>query len=330
MLTDLRDKTNSVQLDGDELLLDTVSGLSQPQKTLPSKYFYDEEGSRLFEKITKSDEYYLTDCEREILARHSSGMIGANSHHLVEFGSGSSVKTALLLHALSDPATYIPIDVSEAALQEASATLRQNFPKLTVHPFVADFTEVSHEVSALLSGTQPVGFFSGSTIGNFPPTKARELLKNFGRLLGGRARLLVGFDLLKDIEVIERAYNDDQGQTAAFNLNILSHLNRFIGEAFDISSFRHLAYFNVIEGCIEMHLQSVKDQTVRLAGKAFKFTAGETILTERSYKYTVEALKGLGFRSGWQPARTWLDSNGYYCVCEFKNFAECTDDRSEE
>lgn len=321
------DKNNPGQRENDEFFLDAVKGLSQPQKMLPSKYFYDAEGSRLFEKITKSDEYYLTNCEREILERHTSEMIGADSHHLVEFGSGSSVKTTLLLRALADPATYIPIDVSPSALQEASATLRLDFPNLEIRPIIADFTETSPEVVTLLSGTQPIGFFSGSTIGNFPPKKARALLQTFGRLLGDRARLLVGFDLLKDIDVIERAYNDDQGITAAFNLNILSHFNRVSGEAFDVSSFRHLAYFNTAEGCIEMHLQSVKDQIVRLSDKTFKFTAGETILTEQSYKYTVGAFNSLGLLSGWLPGRTWLDKHRHYCVYEFQDFADRTDNR---
>lgn len=300
--------------DGAADLRDVLDGLSRPQKTLPCRMFYDAAGSELFEQITRLPEYYLTRTELAILARYGGEMVAdmPEGGVLVELGSGSSEKTELLLTHLGTGIVYNPIDVSEAALHGAVARLRQRMPDLRVHPLHADFTTLA-TLPTPLAGRSMLGFFPGSTIGNFAPEAAVELLAGLRRLLGD-GRLIVGFDLLKEAARLLPAYDDASGVTAAFNANILSHINRVLDATFDVAAFRHEARFDAVLGRVEMHLVSDAAQTVLVAGHPFGFRAGETILTESCYKYTVTGFAALAERGGWRVERTWHDTGKDFAV----------------
>jgi L-histidine Nalpha-methyltransferase len=293
---------------------DVLHGLRRPHKELPCKYFYDARGSRLFDAICRLEEYYPTRCEREVLRRHGEELADAIGPGVVviEYGSGSSLKTRLLLERLRRPAAYVPVDISREHLMHAAERLRARFPGLPVRPVVADFTR-PFRLPDLPAGRRVV-FFSGSTIGNFPPAEAVDLLAGIRRLCGPDGGLLIGVDLKKDVAVLERAYNDTRGVTAAFNLNLLERINRELGGNFDPARFRHVAFYDPSHGRIEMHLVSRDEQVVRVGGVAFPFRQGESIRTENSYKYSPDDFATLAGRVGLAVRAVWTDEGGLYSV----------------
>ena len=296
---------------------DVASGLSRADKALPCRWFYDARGSELFERITRLPEYYPTRCETEILKTRSD-VIAARAPRrcvLVEFGSGSSRKTEILLKALPDLAAYAPIDVSASALAEAQARLARLFPNLRVEPVVGDFS-VELRLPADLARSPRLGFFPGSTIGNFDPSAASRLLTRFGAMLGGGARLLLGVDLRKPRERLLPAYDDASGVTAEFNLNLLRRINSELGGDFDLDAFAHEAAWNEGESRIEMRLVSRRNQTARVLGRAFTFKEGERIHTENSYKHTIAGFHALAANAGWRALETWTDDEGLFSVHE--------------
>ncbi|WP_419321154.1 ergothioneine biosynthesis protein EgtB [Caulobacter sp. ErkDOM-E] len=303
----LADDARVLELSSDNQFRDdVVAGLSARRKTLPSKYFYDAEGSRLFEAICDLPEYYLTRTETALL-RQIAPEIAAripDGAALVEFGSGASVKTRILLDAAPQLSAYAPIDISQSALDEATVAIEASYPSLTVAPLVDDFTRALRLPSAV-AACVAVGFFPGSTIGNFPPLEAEDFLRRAGELLGDGAMMVVGADVAKSAEVLIPAYDDAQGVTAAFNLNILVRINRELGGDFDLAGFAHRAVWNEQESRVEMHLVSATAQRVTIAGRTFDFAAGETIHTENSYKYRPEAFEAIARRAGWTVSRKW-------------------------
>ena len=305
-------------LDDDDAFASAVNdGLSRPQKSLPCRFFYDARGSELFEDITRLPEYYPTRTEATILTAHAGEMADGipQGGVLIEFGSGSSRKTEILLERLPQLAAYISIDVSQSALDDAKARLAARFPQLDVRPIVGDF---SYPVAlpADLAGCHKTGFFPGSTIGNLTPLEAQRLLRVFRAVLSPGGRLIVGVDLKKDLGVLLPAYNDAAGVTAAFNLNLLARINRELGGNFDLDAFRHEAIYNPRDGRIEMHLTSAADQDVRVRGRRFHFRKGETIHTENSYKYSVRQFQDLARSAGWNPTRVWTDPRALFSVHE--------------
>lgn len=302
--------------DLDDFSRAVIEGLGRPDKSLPCRYFYDAEGSALFEAITDLPEYYPTRTETAVLAEHAREM-AANTPKgavLVEFGSGSSRKTEILLAAMRDLAAYVPIDVSGDALAEAKERLRTRFPKLRVIPVTGDFGAPLRLPSDLEHAPR-VGFFPGSTIGNFTPEEACDLLALMRLQLAGGS-LIIGFDLRKDLSVLLPAYNDAAGVTAAFNLNLLARINRELGGDFDMRAFRHEAVWNQAASRIEMHLVSRKAQEVCAAGRRFHFAEGERIHTESSHKYEAQAFARLAEKAGWRVAREWRDPRGWFCIQE--------------
>lgn len=297
-----------------EFAREVVAGLSSRPKTLPCRYFYDARGSELFEQITRLPEYYPTRTETAMLERHATRLVGdaPAGATLVEFGSGSSRKTESILRA-GGFATYLPIDVSSAALADAANRLRDCFPKLDIEPLVADFAS-ELRLPPLPRVAPLFGFFPGSTIGNFAPEDARLLLRGMARLLGRGGRLVIGVDLQKDRRTLEPAYDDAAGVTAAFNLNLLARMQRELGARLDIDGFAHRALYNERLGRIEMHLVSLRTQKIEVAGHVFAFDAGETIHTENSYKYTVEGFGALASRSGWSIRDVLVDEHRLFGV----------------
>ncbi len=296
---------------------DVFEGLSREQKELPCKYFYDDRGSELFNTICGLDEYYPTRTETALLQAHGREMadlIGPGVC-LIEFGCGSLLKTRLLLDALRSPAAFVPIDISADHLLQSAAALAADYPDLEVLPVVADFTRpVKLPDKARKASENRIGFFPGSTIGNFDHAGAADFLATVADMVGGGGALLIGVDLKKDEDILVRAYDDAQGVTAAFNRNVLERINRELGGCFDIETFRHRALYNGAEGRIEMHLVSEKDQTVTVHDRDFTFTEGETIHTEDSYKYHVEEFSSFAAGAGFRSARTWVDGDGLFSL----------------
>ncbi len=293
---------------------DVLAGLSRPQKRLPSKYFYDAAGSRLFDRITQLEEYYPTRTELAIMRTHAGAMAaGCGSRCLlIELGAGSLVKVRLLLDRLDRPAGYVPVDVSGEHLRAAAKDLGAEYPDLGVHPLVADFARPFEPTQ--VASARRVVYFPGSTIGNFDPAEADELLRRIARLVGPRGGLLLGVDLRKSPAVLEPAYNDALGVTAEFNRNLLVRINRELGADFDPAAFRHRAFFNRHQSRIEMHLVSTTVQRVRVGDQTFSFRAGETIHTENSYKYDLADLTHRAGECGLRADETWTDANGYFAV----------------
>jgi dimethylhistidine N-methyltransferase len=298
-----------------EFKTDVLEGLARPQKAVPPKYFYDAEGSRLFEAITELAEYYPTRTEVALLRRIAPQIaeIISPGATLVEFGSGASTKTRLLLDAAPQIGVYAPIDISQAALDEAAAAIRRDYPKLTVAPLLEDFTRAI-SLPAAAQGRPVTGFFPGSTIGNFTPREAESFLASARGLLGTGARFLVGIDVVKDEKVLVAAYDDALGVTAAFNKNLLARINRELGADFDLGAFAHRAIWNSDESRIEMHLESLRDQRVHVAGSVFAFAKGETIHTENSAKFTVERFAALAGKAGWTLEASWLSEKPAFAV----------------
>jgi dimethylhistidine N-methyltransferase len=292
-----------------------LDGLSRPQKSLPCRFFYDARGSALFEEITRLPEYYPTRTEAAILLAHAAEMTEGieEASVLVELGSGSSLKTEILLREVPQSCAYVPVDVSRAALGDAGQRLAERFPHLDVRPIVGDFSRPI-VFPADLAERPKTGFFPGSTIGNLTPIEAGRLLAVLRATLSPGGRLIVGVDLKKDLRTLLPAYNDAAGVTAAFNLNLLARINCELGGTFDLDAFRHEAVYNVRDGRIEMHLLSRRDQDVEVCGRRYRFRTGESIHTENSYKYTVRQFQDLARSSGWLPEQVWTDETGLFSV----------------
>ena len=287
---------------------DVVAGLTAKPKALPPKYFYDLAGSALFDRITELPEYYPTRSEIGILQENAPAIASLFPQNcaLIEFGGGSSRKARILLGAAATVEAYVPVDISGDFLQQDAAQLRRDFPHLAVYPLVTDFTK-PFELPAAIAALPRVGFFPGSTIGNFEPHEACKFLRHAGGMLGEGAVFVIGVDLIKDAKVLYRAYNDAEGVTAKFNLNLLARINRELGADFDLGAFEHHAPYNAQHNRIEMYLASTKRQKVHVNGTTIDFRAGETIHTENSYKYTIELFQALARGSGWSPLKTWSD-----------------------
>ncbi len=286
-----------------------TQGLLAAQKVVSPKYFYDAEGSRLFDRITRLKEYYPTRAELEILSRHGRHICRHMDKNtaIIEPGSGTSEKVRYLL-APDFAATYAPIEISKACLLKAATRLTEDYPELTVHAICADFTAFE-QIPAGLSSHRKTAFFPGSTIGNFEPDEARSLLRKFHRMVGKAGRLLIGVDLLKPIHLLNAAYNDREGVTAQFNLNLLLHIGRILGCTFDLEKFSHHARFNPALSRIEMHLKCEQAHSVRVRNTEIHFAKNETIHTENSYKYTVEQFDLLSEEAGFRREATWMDDN---------------------
>ena len=293
---------------------DVVAGLSQQPKRLSPKYFYDAAGSELFEQITLLPEYYPTRTELGIL-RDRAAEIAAiipKGAALVEFGAGATTKARLLLNQC-DFAAYVPVDISGDFLNAQADALRQDFPDLNVYPVTADFT-APFALPDAVKAMPKVGFFPGSTLGNFEPHEACGFLRSAREILGEGAQMIIGVDLEKDERVLQAAYNDAAGVTGRFNLNVLVRINRELGGNFDLSAFTHRAIYNRERHRIEMHLISRKTQTVRILGRTFTFRAGESIHTESSYKYSLDRFAALAQGSGWTPTASWTDAAAMFSV----------------
>jgi dimethylhistidine N-methyltransferase len=286
------------------------------QKEIQCKYLYDERGSQLFDAICELEEYYPTRTEMRIMDQHGAEMaeLLGSGILLIEYGSGSSTKTPILLRHLQRPAGYVPIDIAREHLLRSAERLKSEFPQLKILPVCTDYTmpfelpEIDRPVS------RRVVYYPGSTIGNFHPDEARQFLRRIAGVCGSGGGLLLGVDLRKSPEILEPAYNDSAGVTAAFNLNLLERINRELGADFDLDQFEHRAIYNEERSRIEMHLISRRDQTVRVAGRAFSFETGETILTECSYKYTFEGFAELAASAGFNVKRVWTDDQQLFSV----------------
>jgi dimethylhistidine N-methyltransferase len=293
---------------------DVLAGLAEPQKAVPARWFYDDAGSRLFEEITRLPEYYPTRAETEILrdrAEEFAALIGPG-RAVVEFGSGSSLKTPLLLSAIA-PSAYVPLDIAGDFLRAAAADLAAKFPGLPVWPVEADFmrrVELPREVE----GLPKLGFFPGSTIGNMVARTATDLLRSMRETLGTGALLLIGMDLVKDTEVLIAAYNDAAGVTARFNLNLLHRINRELGGDIPLDAFAHEARWNDVYARIEMHLVARRAVSFTVSGQSFAMRAGETIHTENSHKFTARTANMLLAAGGWEPRARWTDSAGQFSL----------------
>jgi dimethylhistidine N-methyltransferase len=302
--------------EGDSFLDDVLRGLAQPQKTLPPKYFYDARGCELFEKICELPEYYPTRTELAIMREHSGAMakfLGPDCQ-LIELGSGSSRKTRILIEQLQPP-LYVPIDIAGEALRAAAAGLAQQFPWLNIIGVCADYTKpltLSEFVGVPIR--KKAVYFPGSTIGNFTPNEAIAFLQLARRMVGTGGALLVGVDLKKNKKVLDAAYDDAAGVTAAFNLNLLVRINRELGGNFELRRFCHKAFYDEDKGWIEMHLESLAAQSVHVGGERVRFSQGETIHTEISCKYSVEDFRAVAHRAGFEPEQTWIDAAHLFSV----------------
>jgi dimethylhistidine N-methyltransferase len=293
---------------------DVIEDLSQYPKRLSPKYFYDAAGSELFEQITLLPEYYPTRTELSILHDRGgeiSAVIPKNAG-LVEFGAGATTKVRLLLNQCAFGA-YIPVDISGDFLKAQADALGRDFPALEIYPVTADFT-APFALPEAIAAMPKVGFFPGSTLGNFEPHEACRFLRSARDILGRNAQMVIGIDLEKNERVLHDAYNDSAGITARFNLNVLHRINRELGGNFDTGAFTHRAIYNRERHRIEMHLISRKAQSVRVLGRNFSFRAGETIHTENSYKYSLERFTALALGAGWIPRKSWTDSAGMFSV----------------
>jgi dimethylhistidine N-methyltransferase len=298
-----------------EFATDVLAGLTSTPKRLSPKYFYDDAGSALFERITELPEYYPTRREIGILNEHAKDIaaLTPKGAALIEFGSGSSTKTRIVLSAAKSLAAYVPVDISAQFLHRQMAALRREYPKVALLPIAADFAK-PFDLPDAVANMPRIGFFPGSTIGNFEPHEAASFLRHAGRILGRGATFIVGVDLVKDTAMLQKAYNDSKGITAKFNLNLLARINRELGAKFNLACFEHHAFFNRERSRIEMHLASLKRQRIKVCGECVEFRAGETIHTENSYKYSVDSFRALARGAGLRPAATWVDAESYFSV----------------
>lgn len=302
-----------------EFAADVLAGLKAMPKRLPAKYFYDGAGSHLFERITELPEYYPTRTEMKILREQAAGIakLITPGAALVEFGAGSAKKARIVLAAAPKLACYVPVDICGEMIEQEAIELRADFPDLNVLPVMADICYPFELPPEAKAAPVRVGFFPGSTIGNFEPHEAASFLRNAAQILGPGATLIVGADLIKSADILNAAYNDKAGVTAKFNLNLLTRINRELRGAFKLDTFEHHAFYNRERNRIEMHLASLKRQKVKVAGECFDFRAGETIHTENSYKYSVESLGALARGVGWIPAGVWTDADKYFSIQAF-------------
>jgi L-histidine Nalpha-methyltransferase len=297
-------------------LVEIHAGLSQQAKTISPKFFYDDAGSKLFDAICDLPEYYPTKTELGIMQANIdeiTALIGAQAS-LIEFGSGSSLKTRVLLDHLRDMAVYVPVDISREHLLQTAAVIRNDYPDIEVLPVAADFTQSFKLPSPEVMPLKNIVYFPGSTIGNFSSDAAHALLQVMYHEAGEHGALLIGVDLQKDRALLERAYNDADGVTAEFNLNVLLRLNREFGGTFDLDGFRHRAVYNASAGRIEMYLDSLKDQTAEVGGKTFRFAQGESINTEHSHKYTLAGFATMVSAAGFRVQKGWMDPERLFSV----------------
>jgi dimethylhistidine N-methyltransferase len=297
-------------------LAEIITGLLLPQKSLSPKFFYDDRGSKLFDTITELPEYYLTKAELGIMRHYVdeiAELVGPQAS-LIEFGSGSSMKTRILLEHLEKLAAYVPVDISREHLVSAARSLANDFPDIEVLPVAADFTQPFKLPSPRVMPLRNIVYFPGSTIGNFSAEAALDLLQVMHHEAGENGALLIGVDLQKDVNIIEQAYNDDSGVTAAFNLNMLRRINHEFGADFDLQRFSHRAIYNEEFGRIEMYLVSNARQTVHIGDNPFSFRQGETILTEHSHKYTPDQFAAMAAAVGFSVERVWTDAHKLFSV----------------
>jgi len=300
---------SELPLAGSDFLADVIAGLSSNPRMLPCKYFYDERGAALFQKICDLPEYYITRTEIDILDRNRAEIashLGANIE-LIGLGTGAGTKTRILIEALESPTVYIPVDISEKQLRESTALFQKIFPDLEILPVCADYLQPVVLPSSSRKAARNIVYFPGSTIGNFEPTEAEEFLRRVANVCRQNGGLLIGADLKKDPHVLEAAYNDSAGVTAQFNLNLLDRINRELGADFDLDQWRHRAIYNSDAGRIEMHLISEIDQFVHVDEHKFHFRRGEKIITEFSYKYAPEEFAAVAGKAGFEFVRMWTD-----------------------
>jgi L-histidine Nalpha-methyltransferase len=299
----------------EDILSEVIEGLNKFPKQLPSKLFYDEKGSRLFDEICKLDEYYPTRTELKIMEgniEEMSALLGEGTL-LIELGSGSSIKIRLLLNNIPGLAGYIPVDISEQHLIRSAEILKEEYPHIDIYPFVTDYTKMFEIPEIRNHFDHKAVYFPGSTIGNFRREEAKEFLSRIAQIAGNNGGLVIGVDLKKDKKILEAAYNDKKGITAEFNLNILSHINNELDTKFDLSKFGHYAFYNEEFGRIEMHLISKTEQSVKLNGSTIRFEQGEHIITEYSYKYTPQEFAELASDS-FTVNKVWIDKSNLFSV----------------
>lgn len=304
-----------------EFLADVLEGLGRHPKQLQSKYFYDERGSQLFDRITRLPEYYLTRTEQAIMEAHIEEIaeqIGPGVM-LIEFGSGSSTKTRILLDHLEAPVAYVPLDISAAHLLKTVDMLNGAYPEIEILPLVVDFTKHFELPDSKQTHSHAAVYFPGSTIGNFTPEEVQHTFARIADVLGPQGGLLIGIDLQKTPAVIEAAYNDSQGVTAEFNLNLLHRVNRDLDANFDVERFRHKAVYEETLGRVEIFVVSVCDQKVTIADHQFKFTANEHVLTEYSHKYTIDGFAEMAAEAGFSLRKSWTDPSQLFAVLHLVN-----------
>jgi len=314
---DLLQSFNDLAPESDDFLSEVMKGLGAQPKNLPCKFFYDEKGSKLFDQICELPEYYPTRTEIALLERISpeiAGRIGPHAH-IIEYGCGSVKKIRPLLDALQEPAAYVAVDISREHLIASAEMLAEDYPDLDVHAVCADFTK-PFEVKAPVNhaDVRRVGFFPGSTIGNFQPDDAGRFLANAASFLGPEGAMVIGIDLKKDVAILDAAYNDSQGITAAFNLNLLERINQELDADFDLTKFRHKAHYNDVAGRIEMHLYSTARQSVQINGSRFDFAEGESIHTENSHKYSVDEFHAMARQAGFEADHVWMDDRKLFSI----------------
>ena len=307
----------------ENILTEVIAGLSQPQKVLPAKYFYDEQGSKLFEAITQLPEYYPTRVEINLLREHRETIakLVKDDVWLLEYGSGASLKIRLLLQAIK-PNCYVPMDISKDFLLASAESLMEDYPWLNVYAACVDYSQPVRLPADMITSAQKLGFFPGSSIGNFAPHEAQIFLQGVRKTLGKDGAMLIGVDLQKDKQILEAAYNDCQGVTAAFNFNILHHINRILGTQFNVDYFEHKAIYSEEKNRIEMHLVSTMDQIVNISdaqisagdSKNIVFKKGETIHTENSYKYSKQGFTDLVEGAGFEVRECWSDDKNYFAM----------------
>ena len=312
-------RSNTAQIQSPTLsedLAEILDSLSQSQKALSPKFFYDDAGSKLFDEICDLPEYYPTRTELQIMQDNIGDIVDlvGEQASLIEFGSGSSFKTRVLLHNLREFAAYVPVDISHEYLLQTAANIRAEFPHIEVLPVVADFTQPFNLPDPKVTPVRNVVYFPGSTIGNFSADEAHALMQVMHQEAGDNGALLIGVDLQKDRSVLERAYNDASGVTAAFNLNVLIRINNEFDGTFDTDQFQHRAIYNKPAGRIEMYLDSLTEQYASVAGERFHFRKGESILTEHSHKYTLEGFADIAHAAGFRVEKVWTDENQLFSV----------------
>ena len=300
----------------ESFLAEVLIGLRKPQRELPSKYFYDERGSQLFERICELKEYYVTGIEASIMRSHIKEIVELIGPHVlvIEHGCGNCEKVRFLMNHLHDPVAFIPIDISKEQLLQVAKELDSIFPQLQVLPVCADYTSNFELPIPKRESKRTVVYFPGSTIGNFDPMPARHFLEHVANLCGSDGALLTGVDLKKDPAVLHDAYNDSEGVTAAFNLNLLERINRELGCDFQLDAFEHYAFYNPRESRVEMHLISQKNQAVHVDGETISFTRGESIWTESSYKYNLDEFEQIAAVAGFRVERVWVDERRWFSV----------------